>query len=84
MNEKHAQEEAAADARAAYEERVRARHEAEAAAAEAKPAPSTDTTKHQYQCIICGHTVEVEGNLPDDYVCPLCKASKDKFERVMK
>lgn len=35
MNEKHAQEEAAADARAAYEERVRARHEAEAAAAEA-------------------------------------------------
>lgn len=56
----------------------------EAAAAEAKPAPSTDTTKHQYQCIICGHTVDVEGNLPDDYVCPLCKASKDKFERVMK
>ena len=35
LNEKHAQEEAAADARAAYEERVRARHEAEAAAAEA-------------------------------------------------
>ena len=34
LNEKHAQEEAA-DARAAYEERVRARHEAEAAAAEA-------------------------------------------------
>ena len=35
LNEKHAQEEAAADARAASEERVRARHEAEAAAAEA-------------------------------------------------
>ena len=35
LNEKHAQEEAAADACAAYEERVRARHEAEAAAAEA-------------------------------------------------
>ncbi len=35
LNEKHAQEEAAADARAAYEERMRARHEAEAAAAEA-------------------------------------------------
>lgn len=35
LNEKHAQEEAAADARAAYEERVCARHEAEAAAAEA-------------------------------------------------
>ena len=35
LNEKHAQEEAAADARAAYKERVRARHEAEAAAAEA-------------------------------------------------
>lgn len=55
-----------------------------AAQAEEKPAPATDNTKHEYQCIICGHIVEAEGNLPDDYVCPLCKATKDKFERVMK
>ena len=50
---------------------------------EEKPAPSTDTTKHRYQCIVCGHIVEAEGNLPEDYRCPLCKASKDKFERVV-
>ena len=50
---------------------------------EEKPAPSTDSTKHRYQCIVCGHIVEAEGNLPEDYRCPLCKASKDKFERVV-
>ena len=42
-----------------------------------------DVKKHRYQCIVCGHIVEAEGNLPADYTCPLCKAPKDRFERVM-
>ncbi len=46
-------------------------------------APASDGKKHRYQCIVCNHIVEMEGNLPDDYRCPLCKATKDKFERVM-
>ncbi len=42
----------------------------------------------KYRCIICGHIYdeEKEGikfeDLPDDWKCPICGASKDKFERI--
>lgn len=46
------------------------------------------STSIKYRCIICGHIYdeEKEGikfeDLPDDWKCPICGASKDKFERI--
>lgn len=45
---------------------------------EAKPA--TGNTK--YKCTVCGFVVELDGEMPDDYRCPLCKAPKDKFVKL--
>ena len=35
--------------------------------------------KKRYKCDNCGYIAEVEGELPDDYRCPLCRAPKEKF-----
>ena len=37
---------------------------------------------NKYQCLMCGYVVEVEGELPDDYVCPLCGAPKSAFKLI--
>ena len=39
----------------------------------------TKPSKNIYVCEICGYEYETEGELPNDFVCPLCGASKDKF-----
>ena len=45
-----------------------------------KPKPQkVDTTL--WRCSICGHEEKVE-NLPDDFICPLCKHSKEDFIKV--
>lgn len=42
----------------------------------------------KYRCIICGHIYDEENegikfeDLPDDWKCPICGVSKDKFERI--
>ncbi|AIG97754.1 MULTISPECIES: rubredoxin [Archaeoglobus] len=50
----------------------------------------------KYQCTICGYVYdEAEGDpesdvppgtkwedLPDDWVCPVCGATKDQFEKI--
>lgn len=33
----------------------------------------------QYICTVCGYIHETEGELPDDFKCPLCGAGKDAF-----
>lgn len=33
----------------------------------------------QYICTACGYIHETEGELPDDFKCPLCGAGKDAF-----
>lgn len=39
--------------------------------------------KHHFACKICGFVVEFEGEeLPDDFVCPICKHPKSDFERI--
>ena len=44
-----------------------------------KPKPETD--KKGYVCKVCGYVYEGE-ELPDDYICPLCKHGAQDFEPV--
>lgn len=44
-----------------------------------KPAPSSGT-KVAYRCRICGYIYE--GEIPDDFICPLCKHPASDFERI--
>jgi len=42
-----------------------------------KPKPQ-QTKKKSWVCSVCGHVYEGE-ELPDDYICPLCKHGKEDF-----
>ena len=44
-----------------------------------KPKPQTEKKKG-YMCKICGYVHE--GDLPDDFVCPLCKHGAVDFEEI--
>ncbi|MBO7402030.1 MAG: flavin reductase [Lachnospiraceae bacterium] len=47
-----------------------------------KPKKSTDGEKKtKWVCKICGYEFEGE-ELPDDFICPLCKHGKEDFEKV--
>lgn len=47
---------------------------------------SADTDKkdgvRRYQCDVCGYIAEVEGELPDDYVCPICGVDRSHFKEI--
>lgn len=45
-----------------------------------KPKPQTEGSKG-YVCKVCGYVYEGD-ELPDDYVCPLCKHGKADFEKI--
>lgn len=45
-----------------------------------KPKPPK-AAKKGWRCVICGYIHEGE-DLPDDFVCPLCKHGKKDFERI--
>ena len=47
-----------------------------------KPKPETEGKKG-YVCKVCGYVYEGE-NLPDDYICPLCKHPASDFEPIGK
>ena len=36
----------------------------------------------KYRCKVWGYEVELEGEMPDNYVCPLCGVGKDQFELI--
>ncbi len=44
-----------------------------------KPKPETEGKKG-YVCTICGYVHE--GDLPDDFICPLCKHPASDFEKI--
>lgn len=46
-----------------------------------KPKPEVDG-KRGYVCKICGYVYEGD-NLPDDFVCPLCKHGASDFEKIV-
>ena len=48
--------------------------------ANVKPKPETDKKKG-YVCKVCGYVYEGD-ELPDDYVCPLCKHGASDFEKI--
>lgn len=48
--------------------------------ANVKPKPETDG-KHGYVCKICGYVYEGD-ELPDDFICPLCKHGASDFEKI--
>ena len=33
----------------------------------------------EYVCSVCGYVHQIEGDLPDDFTCPLCGAGRDAF-----
>lgn len=33
----------------------------------------------QYICTVCGYIYETDGELPNDFKCPLCGAGRDAF-----
>lgn len=46
-----------------------------------KAAENTAKGKTKWRCKICGYEYEGE-DLPEDFVCPICKHGKDDFEKV--
>lgn len=41
-----------------------------------------DNSKTKYRCRICGYIHEVDGELPDDYICPICGQPKSAFDKI--
>lgn len=52
--------------------------------ADEEPAAASAPTAaaNRYKCTVCGYIAEVEGELPDDYRCPVCGVGKDKFVKI--
>lgn len=46
-----------------------------------KPAAPKSEKKTVWRCTVCGYEYEGE-ELPDDFICPLCKHPKEDFEKV--
>lgn len=40
-----------------------------------------DTSKHGWKCSVCGFVLE-QDELPEDYVCPVCKQPSSVFEKI--
>ena len=53
-----------------------------------KPTPPSATVYRTvelqgYRCTVCGYVYEGE-SLPEDFVCPICRAPAEKFEKIEK
>ena len=46
-----------------------------------KASATKPVAKTGWRCTVCNHVYEGE-NLPDDYVCPICKHGKEDFEKI--
>lgn len=54
----------------------------EKAGKEEAAAPAEATGKRRFRCNRCGYVAEMDGELPDDYQCPICKAPKAEFTEI--
>ena len=50
--------------------------------ANVKPKPQPKEEKKGWRCKICGYVYEGE-ELPEDYVCPVCKHGREDFEKIL-
>lgn len=46
------------------------------------PVSDEEVINMKYRCTVCGYEHEFEGEMPDDFICPMCGVGKDKFEKV--
>ena len=46
-----------------------------------KPKPEVEGKKG-YVCTVCGYIYDETDELPEDYVCPLCKHPASDFEKI--
>ena len=46
-----------------------------------KASANKPAAKTGWRCTVCNHVYEGE-NLPDDYICPICKHGKEDFEKI--
>ena len=46
-----------------------------------KASATKPAAKTGWRCTVCNHVYEGE-NLPDDYICPICKHGKEDFEKI--
>jgi len=45
--------------------------------------PEIPVKKHHFACKICGFVIEFDGEeLPEDFVCPICKHPRTDFEKI--
>ena len=45
-------------------------------------APAAVAGVTRYRCDICGYIAEVEGELPDDFKCPICQMDRSHFQKI--
>lgn len=52
--------------------------------AEPEPKPEAEVPKksRRFRCDVCGYIVETDGDLPADYVCPICGVDRSHFEEI--
>lgn len=36
----------------------------------------------KYRCTVCGHEVELDEEMPDNFLCPVCGVGKEQFELI--
>lgn len=46
-----------------------------------KPKPQPERQVPQWECTVCGYLYEGE-EVPDDFICPLCKHGKEDFVKI--
>ena len=46
-----------------------------------KPKPQPEKQVPQWECTVCGYLYEGE-EVPDDFICPLCKHGKEDFVKI--
>lgn len=50
--------------------------------ADEDPAETPQAGKRRFRCDVCGFEVEFDGEIPADYVCPLCRADASHFKEI--
>lgn len=47
-----------------------------------EPAADTGAAKRRYECGVCHYIAEIDGELPEDYTCPICGVDRSFFHEI--